>query len=58
MSAHTQIGYASATVKKYKKQNDESTTELVWLCLICCLLISVTVEVLRVIVTLKLLFQF
>ena len=27
MSAHTQIGYASATVKKYDKQNDESTTE-------------------------------
>jgi hypothetical protein len=27
MSAHTQIGYVSATVKKYEKQNDESTTE-------------------------------
>ena len=27
MSAHTQIGYASATVKKYGKQNDEDTTE-------------------------------
>jgi hypothetical protein len=27
MSAHTQIGYASATVKKYDKQNDESTTQ-------------------------------
>ena len=27
MSAHTQIGYASATVKKYDKQNDEDTTE-------------------------------
>jgi hypothetical protein len=27
MSAHAQIGYASATVKKYDKQNDESTTE-------------------------------
>jgi hypothetical protein len=27
MSAHTQIGYASATVKKYDKQNDENTTE-------------------------------
>ena len=27
MSAHTQIGYVSAMVKKYDKQNDESTTE-------------------------------
>ena len=27
MSAHTQIGYVSATVKIYEKQNDESTTE-------------------------------
>jgi hypothetical protein len=27
MSAHTQIGYVSATVKKYEKQNDEGTTE-------------------------------
>jgi hypothetical protein len=27
ISAHTQIGYASTTVKKYGKQNDESTTE-------------------------------
>ena len=27
ISAHTQIGYASTTVKKYEKQNDESTTE-------------------------------
>ena len=27
MSAHTQIGYASTTVKKYDKQNDENTTE-------------------------------
>ena len=27
MSAHTHIGYASATVKKYDKQNDEITTE-------------------------------
>ena len=27
MSAHTQIGYVSAKVKKYDKQNDESTTE-------------------------------
>jgi hypothetical protein len=27
MSAHTHIGYASATVKKYGKQNDEDTTE-------------------------------
>ena len=27
MSAHTHIGYASATVKKYDKQNDEDTTE-------------------------------
>jgi hypothetical protein len=29
MSAHTQIGYASATVKKYDKQNDEGTPETV-----------------------------
>jgi hypothetical protein len=28
MSAHTQIGYASATVKKYGKQNDEDTVEI------------------------------
>jgi hypothetical protein len=27
MSTHTPIGYVSATVKKYEKQNDESTTE-------------------------------
>jgi predicted HNH restriction endonuclease len=27
MSAHTQIGYVSAKVKKYEKQNDEGTTE-------------------------------
>jgi hypothetical protein len=27
MSAHTQIGYASITVNKYDKQNDENTTE-------------------------------
>jgi hypothetical protein len=27
MSAHTPIGYASTTVKKYDKQNDENTTE-------------------------------
>jgi hypothetical protein len=27
ISAHTQIGYASTTVKKYDKQNDENTTE-------------------------------
>ena len=27
MSAHTHIGYASATLKKYDKQNDEDTTE-------------------------------
>jgi hypothetical protein len=27
ISAHTQIGYASITVKKYDKQNDENTTE-------------------------------
>ena len=27
MSAHTQIGYVSAMVKKYDKHNDESTTE-------------------------------
>ena len=26
--AHTQIGYASATVKKYGKQNDEDTAEI------------------------------
>jgi hypothetical protein len=57
MSAHTQIGYVSAMVKKYGKQNDESTTEM-WMCLISCLLFPITVEVLLVIVTLKLLFQF
>jgi hypothetical protein len=28
MSAHTHIGYASATVKKYGKQNDEDTAEI------------------------------
>ena len=28
MSAHTQIGYAIATVKKYGKQNDEDTAEI------------------------------
>jgi hypothetical protein len=27
MSAHTQIGYVGATVKNYKKQNDDGTTE-------------------------------
>jgi hypothetical protein len=27
ISAHTQIGYASTTVKKYDKQNDENTKE-------------------------------
>ena len=27
MSAHAHVGYASATVTKYDKQNDESTTE-------------------------------
>ena len=28
MSAHTHIGYASATVKKYDKQNDKGTAEI------------------------------
>ena len=28
MSAHTHIGYASATVKKYDKQNNEGTVEI------------------------------
>jgi hypothetical protein len=27
MSAHTHIGYACATVKKYDRQNDEGTAE-------------------------------
>jgi hypothetical protein len=58
ISAHTQIGYASTTVKKYGKQNDEKTRKLVWLCLISLLLIPITVEVLLIVVTLKLLLQF
>jgi hypothetical protein len=59
MSAHTQIGYVSAMVKKYDKQNMMKVPrKLMWMCLISCLLIPITVEVLLVIVTLKLLFQF
>jgi hypothetical protein len=28
MSAHTQFGYTSATVKTYDKQNDEGSAEI------------------------------
>jgi hypothetical protein len=59
MSAHTHIGYASATVKKYDKNKTMKVPrKLMWLCLISCLLIPITVEVLLIIVTMELLLQF
>ena len=58
MSAHTQIGYVSAMVKNMINKMMKVPQKLMWLCLISCLLIPITVEVLLVIVSLKLLFQF
>jgi hypothetical protein len=59
MSVHTQINYVSAMVKKYEKQNMMKVSrKLVWLCLISCLLIPITVEVLLVILVGKLKYGF
>jgi hypothetical protein len=43
MNAHTQIGYVSATIKNMTKQMI-IIQRLVRLCLICCLLIPITVS--------------
>jgi hypothetical protein len=57
MSAHTHIGYASATVKKYDKQNDEGTAETD-VVVPDQLPTNPEVEVLLIVVTLELLLQF
>jgi hypothetical protein len=58
MSAHTHIGYASATVKNMINKTMKVPRKLMWLYLISCLLIPITVEVLLIVVTLSLLLQF